>query len=95
MKEYFKENQKIAYSTLINCKKNNKFPQAILLNGYKDTHLLEIAKYVAKSIICENEEPCEECLDCLRIDNESYTDLIIVEILSKVQNVFEKAITII
>lgn len=79
MKEYFKENQKIAYSTLINCKKNNKFPQAILLNGYKDTPLLEIAKYVAKSIICENEEPCEECLDCLRIDNESYTDLIIVD----------------
>lgn len=79
MKEYFKENQKIAYSTLLNCKKNNKFPQALLLNGYKDTPLLEIAKYIAKSIVCENETPCEECLDCLRIENESYTDLIIVD----------------
>jgi len=79
MREYFKEYQNIAYSTLINCKKSNKFPQAILLNGYKDTPLLEIAKYVAKSIVCSNEEPCEECLECLRIENESYTDLIIVD----------------
>ena len=79
MKEYFKEYQKVAYSTLLNCKKNNRFPQAILLNGYKDTPLLEIAKYIAKSIVCEKEEPCDECLDCLRIENESYTDLIIVD----------------
>lgn len=79
MKEYFKEHQKVAYSTLLNCKKNNKFPQAILLNGYKDTPLLEIAKYVAKNIVCENSEPCDECLDCLRIENESYTDLITID----------------
>lgn len=79
MKEYFKEYQKVAYSTLINCKKNDRFPQAILLNGYKDTPLLEISKYIAKSIVCENIEPCDECLDCLRIENESYTDLIIVD----------------
>ncbi len=79
MKEYFKENQKVAYSTLLNCKTTNKFPQAILLNGHKDTPLLEIAKYVAKSIICEQKTPCEECLDCLRIENENYTDLIIVD----------------
>lgn len=79
MKEYFKENQKVAYSTLLNCKTNNKFPQAILLNGHKDTPLLEIAKYVAKSIICQNQTPCEECIDCLRIENENYTDLIIVD----------------
>lgn len=79
MKEYFKEYQNIAYNTLLNCKKNDKFPSAILLNGYKDTPLLEIAKYYAKSIVCENIEPCENCIDCLRIDNESYTDLIIVD----------------
>lgn len=79
MKEYFKENQHIAYATLVNCKKNNKFPQAILLNGYNDTPLLEIAKYVAKSIICDKDEPCDECIDCLRIENENYTDLIIVD----------------
>lgn len=79
MKEYFRETQKVAHQTLINCKKYNRFPQAILLNGYKDTPLIEIAKYVAKSIICNGEEPCEQCLDCLRIENENYTDLIIVD----------------
>lgn len=79
MKEYFKEYQNIAYNTLLNCKKNNKFPSAILLNGHKDTPLLEIAKYYAKSIVCENIEPCENCIDCLRIENESYADLIIVD----------------
>ena len=79
MKEYFKEYQNIAYSTLLNCKRNNRFPQAILLNGHKDTPLLEIAKYVAKSIVCNEEEPCDTCLDCLRIENENYTDLIIVD----------------
>lgn len=79
MKEYFKEYQSIAYSTLLNCKTNNRFPQAILLNGYKDTPLLEIAKYVAKSIVCTEAEPCDTCLDCLRIENENYTDLIIVD----------------
>ena len=79
MKEYLKEYQQIAYSTLLNCKKYNKLPQAILLNGYKDTPLLEIAKYVAKTIVCDQEDPCDICLDCLRIENENYTDLIVVD----------------
>lgn len=79
MKDYFKEYQNIAYSTLLNCKTRNKFPQALLLNGHKDTPLLDIAKYVAKSIVCNEETPCENCIDCLRIENENYTDLIVVD----------------
>lgn len=79
MKEYFKEYQNIAHSTLLNCKRSNKIPQAILLNGYKDSPLLEIAKHISKTILCSEEEPCEQCLDCIRIENESYTDLIIID----------------
>ena len=79
MKDYFKEYQQVAYSTLLNCKKNNRLPQAVLLNGYNDSPLLDLAKYFAKSIVCESEEACEQCLDCLRIENESYTDLIIID----------------
>lgn len=79
MKEYFSQYQPIAYGTLLNCKKSNRLPQAILFNGSKDTPLLEIAKYYAKTLICEQEETCEECLDCLRIENENYADLIIVD----------------
>lgn len=79
MKEYLTKYQDIAYSTLLNCKKKKKLPQAILLNGHKDTPLLEIAKYFAKAIVCKKKEPCDECLDCIRIETESYTDLIIVD----------------
>ena len=49
------------------------------MNGFKDTPLLEIAKHVAKYIICNEEEPCENCINCLRIENENYTDLIIAD----------------
>ena len=79
MKEYFQEYQPIAYSTLVNCKKNNRLPQAILLNGYNDSPLLELAKYFAKAIICECDDACEECMDCIRIENENYTDMIIID----------------
>lgn len=79
MKNYLAEYQPIAYATINNCKKNNKLPQAILLNGHSDTPLLSIAKHLAKTIICKEKEPCETCFDCLRIENENYTDLIIVD----------------
>ena len=79
MKEYLERYQEIAFSTLLNCKKNNRLPQALLLNGHNDTPLLEIAKFFAKALICESESACEECLDCLRIENDSYADLIIVD----------------
>ena len=79
MKDYLVDYQPIAYSTIKNCKTGNKLPQAILLNGYNDTPLIEIAKYIAKTIVCNKNEPCNQCLDCLRIENESYTDLIIVD----------------
>jgi len=79
MKEYLSTYQEIAYSTLINCKKNNKLPQAILLNGHNDTPLLEIAKFFAKTIVCDCDVACGECLDCLRIENDNYADLIVVD----------------
>lgn len=79
MKEYLSEYQDIAYSTILNCKKKNTFPQAILLNGHNDTPLLEIAYFFAKSIVCNSDCACEECLDCLRIENNNYADLIVVD----------------
>lgn len=79
MKEYLERYQPVAFSTLLNCKNNNRLPQAILLNGHNDTPLLEIAKFFAKAIVCESDYACEECLDCLRIENDSYADLIVVD----------------
>lgn len=79
MKEYLIKYQNVLYKTLLNSKKRNKFPQALLLNSSKDVPLLEIAKYVAKWVVCEGEEPSENDLSCLKIDNGTYADLIVID----------------
>lgn len=79
MRKYLENYQQVAFSTLLNCKNNNRLPQAILLNGHNDTPLIEIAKFFAKTIVCDSECACENCLDCLRIENDSYADLIVVD----------------
>ena len=38
--------------------------------------MAEIAKFIASVIVCENKNGCGECLNCLRVENESYTDII-------------------
>ena len=79
MKEYLIKYQNVLYKTLLNSKKRNKFPQAVLLNSSKDVPLLEIAKYVAKWVVCGGEEPSENDLSCLKIDNGTYADLIVID----------------
>ncbi len=50
---------------------------AYLLSGEAGAPLLEIAKYLAKSIVCENATPLadETCMHCLRIDDGNYADI--------------------
>lgn len=79
MREYLEKQQQVAFRSIVNTKKTGSFPQAILLNGIDDLPLLEIAKYVAASIVCQDESACGNCLDCLRIENGSYSDLIIID----------------
>ena len=79
MKEYLIKYQNVLYKTLLNSKKRNKFPQAILLNSSKDVPLLEIAKYVASWIVATNDEPSETDLACCKVNNGSYADLILID----------------
>lgn len=79
MKEYLIKYQNVLYKTLLNSKKRNRFPQALLLNSSKDVPLLEISKYIAKWIVSEEEEPSERDLSCLKIDNNTYADLIVID----------------
>ena len=72
MKEYLTRYQSVLYKTLLNSKKRNKFPQALLLNSSKDVPLLEISKYIAKWIVASGEEPSESDLACVKIDNNTY-----------------------
>lgn len=79
--EYLEKNQQIPYKILENSLRKNEFFHAYLLNGSIGTPLLEIAKFIAKSIFCEHANPfcCDKCNTCKRIDNGTYVDLIIVD----------------
>lgn len=79
--EYLEKEQTTAYKIFYNAFKNNKVFHAYLLSGQAGTPLLEISKFLAKSLICKNKNPfaCDTCSDCKRIDNEIYGDLIIID----------------
>ncbi len=78
MREYLSKYQSVLYKTLLNSKKRNKFPQALLLNSSKDVPILEIAKYIASWIVSSEQEPSEDDLYCLKIKNGTYADLIVI-----------------
>ena len=79
MKEYLIKYQNVLYKTLLNSKKRNKFPQAILLNSTKDVPVLEIAKYIASWVVSKDEEPNEEDPSCNKVKNGTYADLILID----------------
>ena len=78
---YLKEKQPIAYKVFENALKNNRIFHAYLLSGESGTPLLEIAKFLAKSLVCLNPTPfaCCKCQNCERIEKEIYGDLIIID----------------
>lgn len=79
--EYLEKEQPTSYKIFYNAFKNNKVFHAYLLCGQAGTPLLEISKFLAKSLICKNKNPfaCDACSDCLRVNNEVYGDLIIID----------------
>ena len=79
MKEYLIKYQNVLYKTLLNSKKRNKFPQALLLNSSKDVPVLEIAKYIASWVVSSNDEPSEDDLSCIKVNNGTYADLIVID----------------
>ena len=80
-KDYITKYQPILNQVFKKACQNNRLSHAYLLSGEPGTPLLKIAKYLAKCIICNEEEgvACEECPACKRIENESYLDLIVVD----------------
>ncbi|MBO6280141.1 MAG: hypothetical protein J6M95_00975 [Bacilli bacterium] len=99
--KYLKENQPIIYQTFTNAFKTHTLSHAYLLTGNPGTPLYEVAKYLAKSILCDDPSPlaCENCITCLRIDSDNYPDIIKLdgskesikkEHILNVENRFEK-----
>ena len=75
---YLKENQPIIYKTFTNALESHTLSHAYLLVGNPGTPLYEVAKYLAKSVICDEPSPlaCDNCITCMRVDSNNYPDII-------------------
>lgn len=78
--DYLKQYQKFVYNTFYNALKNNKVSQAYLIKGSDGAPVFECAKFLAKSLICDNSDfACDECIDCIRFDEGNYSDIKIID----------------
>ena len=76
---YLKNRQPIIYKTFTNALNKKTLSHAYLLVGQKGSPLLEVAKYLASSILCDNPNPlaCTNCITCNRIEENNYPDFIL------------------
>ena len=81
IEKYLKEHQPIVYQTFVNSLKNKTLSHAYLLVGNTGTPLFDVAKYLAKTILCDDPSPlaCDNCITCLRIDSDNYPDMIVLD----------------
>ena len=81
VEKYLKEYQPVIYKTFLNSLQNEKLSHAYLLCGNPGTPLLEVAKFLAKSILCDNPSPlaCDNCITCMRVDDGNYPDFIVYD----------------
>lgn len=79
--KYLREKQPIIYQTFTNSLKNHTLSHAYLIVGNPGTPLLETAKFLAKTVLCDDPSPlaCSNCITCLRIESENYPDVITLD----------------
>ena len=101
IENYLRTYQPIIYKTFVNSLKNKHLSHAYLISGNPGTPLLEVAKFLAKSILCDDPSPlaCNSCITCLRVDDENYPDFIVIDgeknsikkkEVGEIENQFEK-----
>ncbi len=80
-KDLLIKTQRVAFQTLANGFKSNRISHAYLISGSNENSLKDIAIYLAKSLVCSKLEPlaCEECINCIRIDEHNYPDYIFID----------------
>lgn len=79
--KYLETKQPIIYRTFVRSLENHHLSHAYLISGNPGTPLLQVAKYLAKSILCDNPDPlaCNNCITCLRLDDENYPDFVVLD----------------
>ncbi|WP_431802069.1 DNA polymerase III subunit delta' [Halobacillus andaensis] len=73
-----KEIQPLVAQMLTNSFKKDRISHAYLFQGDRGTGKREMSTLFAKSIFCKNRdgvEPCQQCLECRRIDSGNHPDL--------------------
>lgn len=80
--QILKKQQPVVYSILYNALKNNRLSHCYLFTGDKGTYKKETAYLLAESIICSEKDDvwaCQQCIDCIRIEENNYYDLIYLD----------------
>ena len=82
MLDDFKSSQKIVYQMFQNAGKIQKFSHAYLIDANHYPRKLEFAIAIAKFILCPNhytnDEKCNGCSQCQRIDDGNFTEITII-----------------
>lgn len=78
VREMLEATQPIVMQTLRQAFKEQRTSHAYLISGQKGTPCKEMAIFLAQSFVCNQPDSlaCEECLDCHRIANGAYSNLI-------------------
>ena len=74
-KKYLQDFQPFVFKTFSNALKTNKIAQAYLIKGNDSAPVLECAKFLSKTLICdEGDFACDNCLSCIRFEEGNYSD---------------------
>ena len=83
MLDNYKLTQTVAYKTLINAVKKNKFSHAYLFETHGYAKSLDLVLSFVKYILCpnnySNDEQCENCSICKQIDENNHIELKIIK----------------
>ena len=78
---YLKKYQPVVYQTFVNSLQKKQLSHAYLISGSNGAPLLDVAKFFAKSILCDDPSPlaCNSCITCLRVDDDNYPDFFVFD----------------
>ncbi len=81
VQNYLEKHQSILYRTFLNALETGNVSHAYLISGQTGSPLLEVAKFLGKSLVCENPTPfaCGNCYNCIRVDDNNYPDFIVID----------------
>ena len=81
VEKYLKTYQPVIYQTFLNSLLKDQLSHAYLITGNNGAPLIDVAKFFAKSILCDNPSPlaCDSCITCMRVDDGNYPDFFVFD----------------